>query len=268
MQNKKHRRPSWLRHAILAAVCFALLSGVLLADQQSGAVLDKQKIKTRLDEIAAHPSAEALARKKKSIAQLKRENIPAFESLPVIEDSTSSRIRTKEEVAHRAIALCLVMMKGGGMAQDKIEKLVARYGAATYFSPAEKKFIDDHAPSENMLNECSWRCESYWVMLWALGYVDTLNYPNLGCSIREAEKFLQRVTAEEFLANAKLRPPSEILDQADLIYRYHWALVDARLNKKNPPAGLVVDIVMERHRSLNWLIGYMSQDWDDVTDDT
>jgi len=28
------------------------------------------------------------------------------------------------------------------------------------------------------------------------------------------------------------------------------------------------EIIVERHRALNWLIRYMNQDWDDVTTDT
>ena len=73
---------------------------------------------------------------------------------------------------------------------------------------------------------------------------------------------------EQFISSAKLRTPSEILDQADLIYRYHWAVVDARVNGKEPPAKLDPSVVMERHYALNWLIGYMNQEWDDVSTDT
>jgi Domain of unknown function (DUF4272) len=36
-------------------------------------------------------------------------------------------------------------------------------------------------------------------------------------------------TAEQVVAQARLRPAAEILDPADLIYRYHWAVMDARV---------------------------------------
>jgi hypothetical protein len=70
------------------------------------------------------------------------------------------------------------------------------------------------------------------------------------------------------MAKTTLRPIEDILDQADLIYRYRWALVDARVNDSEPPAGLDPGVALERHRALNWLIGYLGQDWDDVTTDT
>jgi hypothetical protein len=75
-------------------------------------------------------------------------------------------------------------------------------------------------------------------------------------------------TTQQFIADAKLRDFSQILDQADLIYRYHWAVVDARVKQKPAPAGLEKGVVMERHYALNWLIGYMNQAWDDVSTDT
>ena len=72
---------------------------------------------------------------------------------------------------------------------------------------------------------------------------------------------------EEFLAEAELRRPSEILDEADLILRYDWAVVDARVNQKPIPAELDRGVVYERHYALNWLI-YNHEEWDDVHTDT
>jgi hypothetical protein len=53
-----------------------------------------------------------------------------------------------------------------------------------------------------------------------------------------------------------------------MIYRYHWATVEAHMREQPMPAGLDNDVIMERHTALNWLIGYMDQPWDDVTTDT
>ena len=70
------------------------------------------------------------------------------------------------------------------------------------------------------------------------------------------------------MAEAELRPQAEILSEADLIYRIHWATVDARVNGAEPPAGLNPSVVYERHYALNWLIGYAGQEWDNITTDT
>jgi hypothetical protein len=65
---------------------------------------------------------------------------------------------------------------------------------------------------------------------------------------------------------SSLRPVSEILDMADLIYRLHWASRDAYLNKKDPPAKLNEGIIEERHYAINWIT--CLEEWDDITTDT
>ena len=47
--------------------------------------------------------------------------------------------------------------------------------------------------------------------------------------------------------------------------RRQWAVVDARLKGNKPPANLSEHMLMEWHYALDWLIGYMDQDWTSVT---
>jgi hypothetical protein len=98
--------------------------------------------------------------------------------------------------------------------------------------------------------------------------VECLDYPSSICDVPRAVEILTCASIEQFIKKAELRPLSEILDEADLIYRYSWAVVDARVNGQPPPANLNQGVVYERHYALNWLIGYMDQDWDEVTTDT
>ena len=83
-----------------------------------------------------------------------------------------------------------------------------------------------------------------------------------------AVKLMKTRTCTEFMRDAELRPMDEILDQADLIYRYHWAAKDRGHEERDPPAGLDRSVVRERHYALNWLIGYCDQPWDEVSTDT
>jgi Domain of unknown function (DUF4272) len=66
---------------------------------------------------------------------------------------------------------------------------------------------------------------------------------------------------------ARLRPQGEYLDAADLVYRQHWAVVDAQINGSHASTGLDDGVVSERHCALNGLIGYLGADWDDVSTD-
>jgi hypothetical protein len=217
---------------------------------------------------ASTPSKEAIERKERSVKRLQLEGGPMIAHLPVIEDSTQAKARTKEEIAHRAIAVCITAVKGEGLDQAAVDELVKKFGAGKFFSPKEAAFIKDPKPSQKDRNQYSWRYESLWVLLWSLGYVDQLDRPAGQCDVAKAVSFLRDRDSAQFVKDAKLRPLSEILDQADLAYRYHWAVVDARLKKQEAPGSLDGGVVLERHYVLNWLIGYMGQDWDEISTDT
>ncbi|MBB3125649.1 hypothetical protein FHS19_000303 [Paenibacillus rhizosphaerae] len=75
--------------------------------------------------------------------------------------------------------------------------------------------------------------------LWALGHVDTLGNPTDICNVPEAVSKLQQFDSfDAFLAGLQLRSSGEILDAADLIYRYDWICVDSRIQGQPAPGGL------------------------------
>ncbi|RYD48086.1 MAG: DUF4272 domain-containing protein, partial [Verrucomicrobiaceae bacterium] len=100
------------------------------------------------------------------------------------------------------------------------------------------------------------------------GQSSTLPKPDGICDVPKLVGFIKDRDAAQFIKDAKLRPFPDIIDQADLIYRYHWATTDARVKNKPSPAKLEAGVVQERHYALNWLIGYMGQHWDDISTDT
>lgn len=211
---------------------------------------------------------EAEARKARSLEILKAENVPVIAHLPTIETAANSTRRTTEEVAVRAMALCVVAAKGEGLEQETVDRLINDFELTNAFTPLEKKFLSASNPDEHTKTQFVWRYEDYWVLLWALGFVDELKRPDGICDVETAITFLRDNGREGFLKKAKLRSQGEILDAADLIYRYHWAVVDARINQRPAPAKLDGGVVMERHYVLNWLTSRGGQTWDDISTDT
>ena len=228
--------------------------------------LDERK--ERIKRMTEKVSELAESRKVRSEAVLSQNKVPVNTHLPYIEDESEALVRSKEEVAKRAMALIVVAVKAEGLEQEVVEYLVQTYDLRDVFSPNEVKFIDDKSPSQFDNTQFVWRYEAAWVLLWSLGFVDALEYPSAICDVAATVNFLQQRSKEQFIDDSQLRPITEILDQADLIYRYHWAVVDARVNGKPSPSELDSSVVMERHYALNWLIGYMNQDWDNITTDT
>lgn len=213
-------------------------------------------------------SAEAIDRKLRSETKLRAEGVPFMARLPAIETAAEALIRTKEEVALRTLCLLLVAAKGEGLSQDIVENVLDFHELRPHLTPKESAFIFDQSPSERDLIQFIWRHEAAWTLLWALGFVEHLCRPDRICDVEFAARTAAERTAAQFIADSRLRPIADILDQADLIYRYHWAVSDARLKAQQSPAGLDRGVIYERHYALNWLIGYNEQAWDNITTDT
>lgn len=224
--------------------------------------------KEKIQSMETKVSPEAASRKERSEALLRAEGIPINKTLPVIETEREARHRTKDEIAYRALALLVVAIKGEGLDQPTVDRIVKDYGLESRFTPKERSFIINASPSQHDRVQFAWRYEAAWTLLWALGYVEKLEKPSAICDVPRAVRFMQERNASQFVTDAKLRPLSEMLDQADRIYRYHWAVVDARVNGRKPLPDTEPGVTLERHYALNWLIGYMEQEWDDISTDT
>lgn len=208
-------------------------------------------------------------RKEQSIEILKQNNIPYIDWLPVIESAEEVQPRSAERIAKRAIS-CLWMIQvacdiDNGRYDHEIKyyviNVLTKMQALDALTEKEKAILHEEVSQQDVINMI-WKYEAYWVLLWALGIVEELNYPE---NIVDCDFAIQAVvsvsTFEEFMTKVRLREIEEILDQADLIYRYDWACVNARLKQEQAPAQLNSSVVVERHGALNWLI-HSEDDWD------
>lgn len=212
-------------------------------------------------------------RKQENIAKLKELGIPFISHLPVIESADQVRIRTAEEIACRAICCLLTIQMAceinqNGYDQEPVEfftDLLEQFGVKDQLTPHEKAIFRGTASEQEVVNMV-WKYEAYWALLWALGIVKKLEFP---CNICDCDFAIKAVSShksfEEFMEQVSLRNIEEILDEADLIYRYDWACVNARIKGQEAPAGLDKDVVPERHWGLNWLIDADGDNnWDNV----
>jgi len=118
----------------------------------------------------------------------------------------------------------------------------------------------------------SWKCEAIWTLCWALGIIDDLGEAHVLADLNQIdpEKYpiVQGTDPNVFIKEKHpVRSKKEILDQTDLYYRLNWACVNERL-KGSELTVVHPGVVYERQYTLNWLVNYMDQDWDDVTCDT
>lgn len=209
-------------------------------------------------------------RRKKSEDYCKSHNVPVYSNPNslFVDPENDVTIRTQEEIVDRIFALCYLGLKSEGLEQVQLDKMDKDYGISSKLSPKEIAYATAKKPTEQQMIDANWRYESLHVLLWSLGFVDSLNYPDQVCNVASDVKIIYELTGDEFRKKANLRSKKEILDQADLILRLNWACVSARIKNEAAPGKLDKSVVAERHYSLNWLIKYMNQNWDDVTTDT
>jgi hypothetical protein len=210
---------------------------------------------------------DQLARKQFMEGLLSNEGVRVNPHLPAIESEAEVTLRTPEEVAGRLLALAIVAVKGEGLDQETIDAIVEERGVLPLFSPRERRFIAEDSPSEHDRLQFSWRYEAAWVLFWALGWDESpvLGLPRAICDV---PRLAGAVRDTPDLAARGLRSTNDILNEADLIYRCHWAVRQASIDGEMPSGGLEPGVTMERHHALNWLIRYDDAEWDEVSTDT
>ena len=213
-------------------------------------------------------AAEAVDRKHRSESILRAEGVPFISHLPAIETTAEALGRSKEEVALRTLCVALVAAKGSGLDEEIVERVLKSFELGPHLTPRELAFVLDNSPSQHDRIQFIWRYEAAWTLLWALSFVAELGKPVQICDVEFALRTMTETTTSQFIEGAGLRPIADILDQADLIYRYHWAVRNARIKGQQIPAAFDPGVTEERHYALNWLVGYLEQAWDHVTTDT
>jgi hypothetical protein len=209
---------------------------------------------------------DQILRKQWAESVLEEQGVPINRHLPCIEGELQARVPPVKAVANRLLALSVVAVKGQGMAQAEVEAIVDVRGIRPLLTPKELAFINDLEPSEHDCIQFVWRYEAAWVLFWALNFTGApLSYPDGICDV---DLLLDTVRDTPDLTINGLQSTNNILNEADIIYRYHWAVRDAQINGNDIPASLNASVVMERHYALNWLVGYMGADWDDISTDT
>lgn len=212
----------------------------------------------------------SLDRKERNTQLLRGLGVPVNPDLPVVESEAEARFRDPKEVAKRAIVLYFLVSVAHGAHKETASTWLKDQGLWDVVSPQEKNFLESDHQTEEETVALTWRAESLWTLLWAIGKIKKLNLPRELCDtdlLQSLMAWSEQYSSATFINEAKLRCSSEILDETDLIYRIHWAVVDARLRDEEVPGGFDSGVVYERHYAFNWLTCY-SDNWDDVTTDT
>ena len=217
-------------------------------------------------------------RKMRSIAILKEKGIPFLEHLKASVFESECKIPDKEVIIHRLACIFTACVQSEiytsgqfenrrEMAAEEIAQMEERYQISDWLSPEERDYLENPDKDPALHNRFGWRYECCSVLLWALSMME-LKEPTEICDASELGAVMWNHTFDSLMEAAVLRSRDEILDMQDLVLRYDWACVDARVHHKEVPM-LCSDIVFEWHYALNWLVQADGiADWDRVTTTT
>lgn len=217
------------------------------------------------------PTQADNARVQQNIAILQKQNIPYIEHLKAAVYETECCVWEKADIVHRLtgmFAACVVaevysydMEEAEQKSKDMLETLQEKYQIYDFLSDDEKAYIQQ--PQQEQHAKFGWRYECCAVLCWALSLLD-LQEPTEICDASKIGKILWNHDFESLMDLAKRRSAEEILQMQDLVFRYDWACVDARIHQKELPQ-LNAEVIYEWHYTLNWLVqAYGIADWDDV----
>jgi hypothetical protein len=228
------------------------------------------------------PTPRQVARAERSRVILEERRVPMYWQPLYVDDDDEARLQEPTAVAKRTLVLWAVQLRAEGVEQQEVIQILDQLDLWEAVSPAEQRFLRDPDPDPKECTALTWRLESIWILLWALGYVEELDWPAAECGVNRVVAILgPRESDADFVTSARLRPIASILDAQDLTMKIHWAIRDACLHRGGLlPENLdwrseidwvaattapAVGVVEQRHYAFNWLVNYLDPaDWDHV----
>ncbi|GAL87480.1 hypothetical protein CHU_2548 [Sporocytophaga myxococcoides] len=206
----------------------------------------------------------ASERKKLTENFLSSHGLPVFDNWPPLEEENDITLKTPQEIAERILILsylnCTAFDPG---LRNKIIGFLHEEGLWDKISLQEKLLFEKSEFNDDEIAIIAWRAESIWILLWSINKSNQLNFPpeevNFNTIFEHLPPFLNN--AEDFITSATLRHATEILDQADLLFRLNWTFYQAHTNNLDIPE-LNQGIVFERYFAINWVINFRKT-WDE-----
>ncbi len=217
-------------------------------------------------------------RRMRSIEKCKKMGLPVLETLKASVYESECVVPSKDDIIHRltcifAAAVCSEACsnyepkEAKKMVEGMLKTLEEKYGVSRYFSEEERQYTGDPFADPNLHAKFGWRYEGCAILLWALSLWE-LGEPTEICDAGKVGEILWNNDFNTLSEKAVLKSKEEILDMQDLILRYDWACVDARVKGAEMK---IIDgeIVYEWHYALNWLTNAnYTTDWDSIRPDT
>jgi Domain of unknown function (DUF4272) len=185
----------------------------------------------------------------------------------------TDQTRSAVEIARRSLALGAAVARSFDAPRDELLAFVGSNNLLPELTSREHEYLFSTRRSKAATIRMSWDSERLVVLLWAINKIDQIPGPGIQCSTSALADVLPPFglpTIESFMRQAKRRSERVLFEMASQIQEQHAvAIARSRNSNYRPEQGRIDrEIVQERHRAINWVVGYCGLEWDEVTADT
>jgi hypothetical protein len=201
--------------------------------------------------------------REESIQSAKRLGVDVSPTLPLLD--AGLEMRNADEAVSRVLTMNAVAATAYGFDKAKAIAWLNQEALTDSLSEQERRFVFEGVGQPDRFKV---GVEGMWAIAWAMGIVSEMNFGK-DCDNRFAAmlpNLKQSQSSADFRKKANPRPLEQIVAACDLAYCLHWAIRQAELSGKQPPANLKPYVIVERRRALEWLLS--KEAWDEVPLDT
>ena len=201
---------------------------------------------------------DPVERKAQTNDLLRYRGFPVSPELPPLKEEEEVRFRSPKEIIERATVLAaLNQLAFEKFDAEEVWTYLSTYQLLPLLTPEEHTFLAN--PTEERRADETWKIEMIWVLMWALGVVEAMGFPEAQCNLNRILptdypfKGMEVDPRPFFEMPFKPRSPREVLDETDLYYRLDWAIMDAH-QREEELEELHPVVVFERLAALRWLM--------------
>jgi len=196
-------------------------------------------------------------------ASLKKCGYPVNPHLPPIEELADLRIASSLEVRRRCLILASVCGRAYGAPYELVVPWIDNHGMREFCMEAEVELINTQKPNEAQKAPFRLQPEALWEFAWVLKMIPAVDHFK-PCSDKLVHMFPKPGDdPTAILAATDMQEAEALYREADRLYRVHWAVRDAALNRRKTPNGQGEYVTLYRLQAINWT---MQSDlgWDEV----
>lgn len=200
-----------------------------------------------------------------NLAEVRRLGYPENTNLPVLDETGETR--TVSEITDRLLCLYARVACSYGFSKEKALKWLDRENLLDSLVDSERLFFKSEMDTRQKAS-AQWEIEALWALAWCVKCHESLDFGD-SCAddfIKLLPDIAKNDSTKSFRSGRTLCAKEDIIAKADLSYCLHWAVRDAEIKGQSIPGKVPSNVVIERRRALEWVVGDVA--WDDVELDT